>query len=112
MFTFELKGKTYNITYKLKALLYFEQICSNMQASTLLTNIIMLYSFILASHPEFDMLPEELVEALDEHPTLLTKFNKFLEEEQRKQALFVDEEEDKDKKGKKKSQSKKSTASA
>lgn len=101
MLKFKLNGKDYEIKYKLRGLVYFEQISGqDYKVGGLMDSIILFYAFIYANYPDFDLSPDEFMDCLDEEPTLLNKFNKWLLDEQKKQQLLSSDEKTSSKKKK------------
>lgn len=68
---FKIKGKEYDLKYKLRALFIFEEITKKAFAVTTMYDLyIFFYSTILASYPEFDVQFEEFTDICTEDPRL------------------------------------------
>lgn len=104
-----INGTEYNIKYTLRSLFIFEQITGKpFKIENLLDNYIFFYSMLLACNSEKENIItwDEFIDALDADPTLFTKINDAVEEQQQKDDLFQKDEDDNKNDVKKKSKRK------
>lgn len=97
----EINGKNYKLKYTVRCLFIFEQITGkSFKIESLLDNYLFFYSIILANNREDILSWDDFIDALDEDPTLFKRMSDIIEEQQKKDNLFTNEE--KTKKGSKK----------
>lgn len=98
-----INNKEYSVRYTLRALFIFEGITKKpFSIETLLDHYIFFYSMLIASNPNGDVPSwDEFIDALDSNPEIFNEMSDLLEEQQKKDKVFNDDEEKKDK-GKKK----------
>lgn len=85
----KINGKNYNLKYSLRSMFIWENICEKpFQINTMMDTYLFFYSCILAdeSNPKLDF--DELINACDENPFLMTEFNDFMAEEMEKRNLL------------------------
>ena len=88
-----IKEKTYTIKYSLRSMLIFEQIKKTpFKLETLLDQFLLLYCMILANNKDVELTFDELLEELDNEPSLIEKFKRVMEEYAKSQSIFRDEE--------------------
>ncbi len=95
----KIKGKNYNIKYTIRALFIFEQITGKpFRIETLLDNYIFFYSMILANNQDkADILSwDDFLDALDNDPQLFGKINNAVEQQQKKDEIFNNEDTEAD----------------
>ena len=68
----------------------------------MLDNYLFFYSMILANNPDEILEWDDYINAMDEDPTLLKRMSDIIEEQQKKDNLFTNEEKDKKSKDTKK----------
>lgn len=97
----EINGKNYKLKYTVRSLFIFEQITGkSFKIESLLDNYLFFYSMILANNREDVLDWDTFINAMDEDPTLFKRMSDIIEEQQKKDNLFTNEE--KTKKGSKK----------
>lgn len=97
----EINGKNYKLKYTIRSLFIWEQITGkSFKIENMLDNYIFFYSMILANNPDETLDWDTFLDALDADPTLFKKMSDIIEEQQKKDNLFTNEE--KSKKGSKK----------
>ncbi len=97
----EINGKNYKLKYTIRSLFIWEQITGkSFKIENMLDNYIFFYSMILANNPDEILDWDTFLDALDADPTLFKKMSDIIEEQQKKDNLFTNEE--KSKKGSKK----------
>ncbi len=97
----EINGKNYKLKYTIRSLFIWEQITGkSFKIENLLDNYIFFYSMILANNPNEILDWDTFLDALDADPMLFKKMSDIIEEQQKKDNLFTNEE--KSKKGSKK----------
>lgn len=97
----EINGKNYKLKYTIRSLFIFEQITGkSFKIENMLDNYVFFYSMILANNPDDILNWDEYLNAMDEDPTLFKRMSDIIEEQQKKDNLFNNEE--KGKKGSKK----------
>ena len=97
----EINGKNYKLKYTIRSLFIWEQITGkSFKIEKMLDNYLFFYSMILANNPDEILEWDDYINAMDEDPTLLKRMSDIIEEQQKKDNLFTNEE--KDKKGSKK----------
>lgn len=97
----EINGKNYKLKYTIRSLFIWEQITGkSFKIENMLDNYIFFYSMILANNPNEILDWDTFLDALDADPTLFKKMSDIIEEQQKKDNLFTNEE--KSKKGSKK----------
>lgn len=95
----KIKGKNYNIKYTIRALFIFEQITGKaFRIETLLDNYLFFYSMILANNQDkADILSwDDFLDALDNDPQLFGKINNAVEQQQKKDEIFNNEDTEAD----------------
>lgn len=95
----KIKGKNYNIKYTIRALFIFEQITGKpFRIETLLDNYLFFYSMILANNQDkADILSwDDFLDALDNDPQLFGKINNAVEQQQKKDEIFNNEDPEAD----------------
>ena len=90
----EINGKKYNIKYTIRALFIWEQIANkNFKIETMLDNYLFFYSMILANNKEEVLDWDDFLNAIDEDPNLFKRMSDIVEEQQKKDTLFTNEDE-------------------
>jgi hypothetical protein len=75
-----INGQTYKLKTGFRALMMFEEVTGKNAylASTSLTDsVLMFYSIVKSSNPEFPFSKDQFIDLLDEQPELLEQFNAF-----------------------------------
>ena len=99
----EINGKNYKLKYTIRSLFIWEQITGkSFKIEKMLDNYLFFYSIILANNPDEILEWDDYINAMDEDPTLLKRMSDIIEEQQKKDNLFTNEEKDKKSKGTKK----------
>ncbi len=94
-----INGKEYNVRYTLRALFIFEQITNKpFKIETLLDNYIFFYSIILASNKDKVLDWDEFIDELDRNPKLYTEITNVINEQQKKDNIFMNEDSSEEKK--------------
>ena len=94
-----IKKKKYTVKYTLRALFIFEQITKKpFEIKSLLDNYIFFYSMILANNPDATLLWDDFIDAIDNDKNLVEQLNKIVDDYQKKDNLFTEEESDPSKK--------------
>lgn len=93
MKTIKINDKEYKVKYTIRALFYWEQITGKPFAiNTLLDNYLFFYCMILANNPDDVLDWDQFLNAIDNDPTLFTQINSTVEDSQKKDELFNNEE--------------------
>lgn len=93
MKTIKINDKEYKVKYTIRALFYWEQITGKPFAiNTLLDNYLFFYCMILANNPDNILEWDQFLNAIDNDPTLFTQINSTVEDSQKKDELFNNEE--------------------
>lgn len=93
MKTIKINDKEYKVKYTIRALFYWEQITGKPFAiNTLLDNYLFFYCMILANNPDNVLEWDQFLNAIDNDPTLFTQINSTVEDSQKKDELFNNEE--------------------
>ena len=93
MKTIKINDKEYKVKYTIRALFYWEQITGKSFAiNTLLDNYLFFYCMILANNPDNVLEWEDFLNAIDNDPTLFSQINSTVEDSQKKDELFNNEE--------------------
>lgn len=93
MKTIKINDKEYKVKYTIRALFYWEQITGKPFAiNTLLDNYLFFYCMILANNPDDVLEWDQFLNAIDDDPTLFTQINSTVEDSQKKDELFNNEE--------------------
>ena len=93
MKTIKINDKEYKVKYTIRALFYWEQITGKPFAiNTLLDNYLFFYCMILANNPDDVLEWDQFLNAIDNDPTLFTQINSTVEDSQKKEELFNNEE--------------------
>lgn len=93
MKTIKINDKEYKVKYTIRALFYWEQITGKPFAiNTLLDNYLFFYCMILANNPDDVLQWEDFLNAIDNDPTLFSQINSTVEDSQKKDELFNNEE--------------------
>lgn len=93
MKTIKINDKEYKVKYTIRALFYWEQITGKPFAiNTLLDNYLFFYCMILANNPDDVLQWEDFLNAIDNDPTLFTQINATVDESQKKEELFNNED--------------------
>ena len=94
MKTIKINDKEYKVKYTIRALFYWEQITGKPFAiNTLLDNYLFFYCMILANNPDDVLEWDQFLNAIDNDPTLFSQINSTVEDSQKKDELFNNEEE-------------------
>lgn len=94
-----INGQEYNVRYTLRALFIFEQITNKpFKIETLLDNYIFFYSIILASNKDKVLDWDEFIDELDKNPKLYTEITNVINEQQKKDNIFMNEDSSEEKK--------------
>lgn len=97
----EINGKNYKLKYTIRSLFIWEQITGkSFKIDNMLDNYLFFYSMILANNPDNILSWDDYINAMDEDPMLFKRMSDIIEEQQKKDNLFTNEE--KTKKGSKK----------
>ena len=93
MKTIKINDKEYKVKYTIRALFYWEQITGKPFAiNTLLDNYLFFYCMILANNPDDVLEWDQFLNAIDNDPTLFSQINSTVEDRQKKDELFNNEE--------------------
>ncbi len=93
MKTIKINDKEYKVKYTIRALFYWEQITGKPFAiNTLLDNYLFFYCMILANNPDNVLEWDQFLNAIDNDPTLFSQINSTVEDSQKKDELFNNEE--------------------
>lgn len=93
MKTIKINDKEYKVKYTIRALFYWEQITGKPFAiNTLLDNYLFFYCMILANNPDDVLEWDQFLNAIDNDPTLFSQLNSTVEDSQKKDELFNNEE--------------------
>lgn len=93
MKTIKINDKEYKVKYTIRALFYWEQITGKPFAiNTLLDNYLFFYCMILANNPDDVLEWDQFLNAIDNDPTLFSQINSTVEDSQKKDELFNNEE--------------------
>lgn len=93
MKTIKINDKEYKVKYTIRALFYWEQITGKPFAiNTLLDNYLFFYCMILANNPDNILEWDQFLNAIDNDPTLFSQINSTVEDSQKKDELFNNEE--------------------
>ena len=93
MKTIKINDKEYKVKYTIRALFYWEQITGKPFAiNTLVDNYLFFYCMILANNPDDVLEWDQFLNAIDNDPTLFTQINSTVEDSQKKDELFNNEE--------------------
>lgn len=93
MKTIKINDKEYKVKYTIRALFYWEQITGKPFAiNTLLDNYLFFYCMILANNPDDVLEWDQFLNAIDNDPTLFSQINSTVEDGQKKDELFNNEE--------------------
>ena len=93
MKTIKINDKEYKVKYTIRALFYWEQITGTPFAiNTLLDNYLFFYCMILANNPDDVLEWDQFLNAIDNDPTLFSQINSTVEDSQKKDELFNNEE--------------------
>lgn len=93
MKTIKINDKEYKVKYTIRALFYWEQITGKPFAiNTLLDNYLFFYCMILANNPDDVLEWDDFLNAIDNDPTLFSQINSTVEDSQKKDELFNNEE--------------------
>lgn len=94
-----INNKEYTVKYTIRALFIFEQITGKpFGIKTLLDNYLFFYSMILANNPDNPITWDDFIDALDNDKNLLGELSKIVEDYQKQDNLFADEESGSEKK--------------
>ena len=97
----EINGKNYKLKYTIRSLFIWEQITGkSFKIENMLDNYLFFYSMILANNSDNILSWDDYINAMDEDPMLFKRMTDIIEEQQKKDNLFTNEE--KNKKGSKK----------
>lgn len=97
----EINGKNYKLKYTIRSLFIWEQITGkSFKIKNMLDNYLFFYTMILANNPDNILSWDDYINAMDEDPMLFKRMSDIIEEQQKKDNLFTNEE--KTKKGSKK----------
>lgn len=97
----EINGKNYKLKYTIRSLFIWEQITGKpFKIENMLDNYLFFYSMILANNRDDILSWDDYINAMDEDPMLFKRMSDIIEEQQKKDNLFTNEE--KTKKGSKK----------
>ena len=93
MKTIKINDKEYKVKYTIRALFIYEQITGKPFAiNTLLDNYLFFYCMILANNPDDVLEWDQFLNAIDNDPTLFSQINSTVEDSQKKDELFNNEE--------------------
>lgn len=89
-----IKDKEYKVKYTIRALFIFEQITGKrFEITTLQDNYVFFYSMILANNEEL-LEWNDFIDAIDNDVNLAIQLNKIIEEYQKKDNIFEDEDKE------------------
>lgn len=97
-----IHGKDYNLKFSLRTMLIFERLASKSVAeiSTLMDQIIYMYSALLAANSDMELKFEDLVDAIDDDMSIITQFQDAVMQNNLKNSVFTKEENTEDSKKK------------
>lgn len=82
--------KNYTVKSTVRALFIFERITKkSFEVNSLLDNYIYIYSILLANNPDMSMTWDEFIDYLDNDPSILTKLNKAIADEQKVDEVYT-----------------------
>ena len=88
----QIKNTEVELKNKMRSLLIYEQITNKPFNPTTVTDMILyFYSVILACEPSIDLTFSELMDIIDEDPSVYEQFNKWLLNESKKNSIFNDD---------------------
>lgn len=91
----KIKGNEYNVKYTIRALFIFEQITGKpFEIKTLLDNYVFFYSMVLANNQDKPILWDDFIDAIDNDKALIDQLNKIVDDYQKKDNLFVEEDKE------------------
>lgn len=89
-----IKNKEYKFKFTLRAMLIFEQVTKrNFSIQSLTDEYIYLYCMIMANNPDSNLTFDDLMDAMDEDPTIMIQFKEELNNYNKKAALFINEDD-------------------
>lgn len=95
----KIKNKDYKVKYTIRALFIFEQITGKpFNIATLFDNYLFFYCLILANNPDDVLEWEDFIEAVDTDKELYSQLTKVVEDYQKQDNLYSDDEADGEKK--------------
>lgn len=87
----QIKNTEVELKNKMRSLLIYEQIANKPFNPTTVTDMILyFYSVILACKPDIDLTFNELMDIIDENPSVYEQFNEWLLNESKKNSIFND----------------------
>ena len=87
----QIKNTEVELKNKMRSLLIYEQITNKPFNPTTVTDMILyFYSVILACEPSIDLTFSELMDIIDENPSVYEQFNEWLLSESKKNSMFND----------------------
>lgn len=89
----EINGKNYKLKYTIRSLFIWEQITGkSFKIDNMLDNYLFFYSMILANNPDNILSWDDYINAMDDDPMLFKRMTDIIEEQQKKDNLFTNEE--------------------
>ena len=89
-----IKDKEYKLKYTLRALFIFEQATGKaFKLETLTDQYLLFYCMLAANNESMSLTFEDFIDALDEDPTIMIEFLKYLKFELDKQNAFSNKSE-------------------
>lgn len=87
-----INNKQYTLKLTLRALILFEKVAgTSFKFDTLSDQILYLYCLILANNEDVDISLDDLIEAMDNDPTILLKYFEFLTKENTRNAQLKED---------------------
>lgn len=87
----QIKNTEVELKNKMRSLLIYEQITNKPFNPTTVTDMILyFYSVILACKSDIDLTFSELMDIIDENPSVYEQFNEWLMSESHKNSIFND----------------------
>lgn len=89
-----IKGKDVTLKYTFKSMMMYENITNKAFAPSTLTEVIIfMFCVIIASDKSAQLTFEELIDIVDDNPSLLEDFSEWLTKEVNKQNLLAQDRE-------------------
>lgn len=91
----KIKGKEYNLKFTLRAMMIFEGVTQKpFQLNNITDEYIYLYCMIMANYPDANITFDDLIDAMDQDPSIMEEFKSLLESYVKKKDQFPNEETD------------------
>lgn len=89
--TININEKEYKLKFTLRALLLFEKVAgTTFKFDTLSDQILYLYCLLLANNEEMDLTIDQLIEAMDNDPSILSTYFKYITQENLRNGDLID----------------------